>query len=132
MRRDGSVLEYPVPPGRVNEGSDEDTTIDHLLDHDDHVARLAGVEHVGIGSDSDLDGYDALPAEFQKTLRAAYKENIAFRERTDIDGANHARRTFDLAEGLIRRGYSDAEIELVLGGNFKRVLGAIWASRSAG
>ena len=32
----------------------------------------------------------------------------------------------DLTEGLIRRGYSDADIELVLGGNFKRVFGEIW------
>jgi membrane dipeptidase len=34
---------------------------------------------------------------------------------------------FDLAEGLIRRKYSDAHIELILGGNFKRVLAQIWS-----
>ena len=33
---------------------------------------------------------------------------------------------FDLTEGLIRRGYSDAEIRGVLGGNFVRVLSEIW------
>ncbi len=33
---------------------------------------------------------------------------------------------FDLTEGLIRRKYSDADIEAVLGGNFKRVLSQIW------
>jgi membrane dipeptidase len=33
---------------------------------------------------------------------------------------------FDLTEGLIRRKYSDREIELILGGNFKRVLAEIW------
>jgi len=37
------------------------TTIENVLDHYDHVAKLVGVEHVGIGSDIDLDGYDALP-----------------------------------------------------------------------
>jgi membrane dipeptidase len=39
---------------------------------------------------------------------------------------NHAKRMFDLTEGLIRRKYSDSEIELVLGGNFKRALVEIW------
>jgi membrane dipeptidase len=33
---------------------------------------------------------------------------------------------YDLTEGLIRRKYSDAQIEGILGGNFKRVLSAIW------
>jgi membrane dipeptidase len=37
---------------------------------------------------------------------------------------------FDLTDGLIRRGYSDADIELILGGNFKRVLGKIWSSKT--
>jgi membrane dipeptidase len=109
----------------------EPTTMEHMLDHYDHVARLVGVEHVGIGSDTDLDGYDTLPPEFQTKLRAAFKSSIAFRERTDIDGANHHMRTFDLAEGLLRRGYGDGDIELILGGNFQRVLRAIWSAREA-
>ena len=33
-------------------------TIEDVLDHIDHVAKLVGVEHVGIGSDVDLDGRD--------------------------------------------------------------------------
>jgi membrane dipeptidase len=33
---------------------------------------------------------------------------------------------FDLTEGLIRRGYSDAQIAQVLGGNAIRALSAIW------
>lgn len=104
----------------------EPTTIEHLLDHFDHVARLVGVEHVGVGSDIDLDGYDDLPPEEQKRLRAGYKESYRFREKTDIEGVDHPRRMFDLTEGLIRRRYTDRDIELILGGNFKRALSAIW------
>jgi len=33
---------------------------------------------------------------------------------------------YDVAEGLIRRKYSDDQIKGMLGGNFKRVLGEIW------
>jgi membrane dipeptidase len=35
---------------------------------------------------------------------------------------------FDLTEGLIGRGYSDADIKLILGGNAIRVLTKIWAA----
>ena len=42
------------------------------------------------------------------------------------DALAHPKRVFDLTEGLIRRGYSDRDIELVLGGNFERVLAEIW------
>ena len=38
---------------------------------------------------------------------------------------------FDLADGLIARGYSDAEIKLILGGNAIRVLGKIWPADPA-
>ncbi len=108
----------------------EPTTIENVLDHYDHVAKLVGVEHVGVGSDIDLDGYDALPEDYRKWLHSLYKSSYAFREKDDTDGVNHYKRMFDLADGLIRRGYSDANIELILGGNFRRVLGKIWSAKS--
>jgi membrane dipeptidase len=46
----------------------------------------------------------------------------------DTDGVNHYKRPFDIADGLIRRSYSDADIELILCGNSRRVLGQIWAA----
>jgi len=105
----------------------EPTTIENLLDHYDHVAKLVGVEHVGVGSDIDLDGYDALPDDYKKWLKGLYKSSYAFRDKMDTDGVNHHKRMFDITDGLIRRGYSDADIELILGGNFRRVLGQIWS-----
>jgi membrane dipeptidase len=106
--------------------ADEPTTIEHMLDHYDHVRRLVGVEHLGVGSDMDLHGYDALPAQMQQSLRASYKDSYGFRDRIDIEGVDHPQRMYDLTEGLIRRRYTDAEIEGVLGGNFKRVLSELW------
>jgi membrane dipeptidase len=109
----------------------EPTTGEDLLNEYDHVAKLVGVEHVGTGSDIDLDGYDALPEPIRKKLHASYKASYGFREKDDIDGFNHPQRTYDLAEGLIRRGYSDKDIEGILGGNFQRVLTQIWKVRVA-
>jgi membrane dipeptidase len=105
----------------------EPTTVEDVIDHFDHVRKLIGTEHLGVGSDMDLDGYDDLPAEALKQLRASYKDTYSFRDKIDIEGLDHPKRMFDLTEGLIRRKYSDAEIRGVLGGNFVRVLGEIWA-----
>ena len=105
---------------------DEPTTVEHVLDHFDHVRKLIGPEHLGVGSDMDLYGYDAMPPELNKQLRAGYKGSYSFREKIDIEGLNHPKRIFDLTEGLIRRKYSDADIEGILGGNFERVLAQIW------
>lgn len=92
-------------------------TIEDVLDHFDHVARLVGVEHVGLGSDVDLEARDARTGRVQA--------------RYAVQGLPPARRVFDLAEGLIRRGYGDEAIGLILGGNFQRVLTEIWAAGSA-
>jgi membrane dipeptidase len=107
---------------------DEPTTVEHVIDHFDHVVKLIGPEHVGVGSDMDLWGYDAMPPEANRQLRAAYKGSYAFRDKLDIDGLNHPKRMFDLTEGLIRRKYSDQSIQGILGGNFKRVLSIIWTT----
>ena len=110
----------------------EPTTIEDVLDHFDHVRKLIGSEHLGVGSDMDLDGYDKLDPKMQERLRNSYKSSYAFRDRIDIAGLDHPKRMFDLTEGLIRRKYSDAEIQGVLGGNFIRVLTEIWPTRRAG
>jgi membrane dipeptidase len=105
----------------------EPTTVEHLLDHFDYVAKMIGPEHVGIGSDIDLDGYDDMPKELYDRLKAGYKGSYAFRDKIDIDEVAHPKRMYDLTEGLIRRKYTDPQIEGILGGNFRRVLTDIWA-----
>lgn len=110
---------------------DEPTTIEHVLDHFDHVRKLIGPNHLGVGSDIDLYGYDSMPAELNKQLRASYKGSYGFREKIDIEGLNHPKRMYDLTEGLIRRKYSNQDIEGILGGNFKRVLSQIWSVEPA-
>jgi membrane dipeptidase len=81
-----------------------------VLNHYDHVARLVGVEHVGVGSDTDLEG------------RGGILRWMGRRFSLDVPGLDHPLRIFELTEGLVKRGYSDRAIELILGGNFTRVL----------
>jgi membrane dipeptidase len=89
-------------------------TIEHVLDHFDHLTNLVGVEHAGIGSDVDLDGRDI-------QVRATTTR------RFDLDGIDYAKKIYDLTEGLVKRNYSSRNIELILGGNFERALAQTWA-----
>ena len=73
------------------------TPLSVLVDHVDHIARVAGIEHVGIGSD--FDGVTAVPAGM---------EDITYLPR--------------LAQALLDRGYSDADVARILGGNMMRVM----------
>lgn len=96
---------------RLFVGTGERVTIENVLDHVDHVAKVAGVEHAGLGSDVDLDGRDGA--------------NVP--RKNDLDGLQYSRKIFALTEGLIRRKYSKSDIQLILGGNFQRVLAEIWS-----
>jgi membrane dipeptidase len=124
MGKAGSVM--GITGVRMFVKDSEPTTIEHVLDHFDHVVKLTGPEHVGVGSDIDLDGYDDMPPDQNRQLRAGYKGSYGFREKIDIEGLDHPQRMFDLTEGLIRRKYTDAQIEGILGGNFRRVLSEVW------
>jgi membrane dipeptidase len=109
----------------------EPVTIEDVLDHFDYAAKLVGVEHLAVGSDIDVTGQPApIGSSFQPEKQPNF-ERYHFRTDADgritIKGLDHPKRMFDLTEGLIRRGYSDADIKLILGGNAVRALGEIWA-----
>ena len=75
------------------------TPLSVLVDHIDHIAKVAGVDHVGIGSD--FDGVTALPTGM---------EDVTMLPR--------------IAQALLDRGYREADIQKILGGNMLRVLEA--------
>ena len=109
---------------------EDPTTIQDFLDHLDHIARLVGIHHVGIGSDADLESSGAAGMKMYDNLPPEIRNFYRFRKSIEIPGLDHPRRMFDIAEGLIGRGYSDDEIQGVLGLNFKRLLAASWATSS--
>ncbi|HEY6971440.1 MAG TPA: dipeptidase [Candidatus Angelobacter sp.] len=68
-----------------------------LIDHIDHIAKVAGIDHVGLGSD--FDGVTSLPQEI---------DSVA-----DLP---------KITQALYQRGYTRAQIHKILGGNFLRVM----------
>ncbi|HEY2850509.1 MAG TPA: membrane dipeptidase [Gemmatimonadaceae bacterium] len=133
MARTGGVMGIPMIRFMIK--LDEPVSIENVLDHFDHVRTLAGVEHVGVGSDLDLvgnpnpvhtPGGNDMPSGQHNFDR--YHVHADADGRLTIRGLDHPKRMYDLTEGLIRRKYSDANIEAILGGNWRRVLATIWGN----
>lgn len=132
MAARGGVIGMPFIRFMIRE--QEPVNIDHVIDHIDHVAKLVGIEHVGIGSDYDLYTEDAWP-EFRDKLvtqivtrdkQNRYNFHSGPNSINGIEKLNHPKRTYDFTEALIKRKYSDENIRLILGNNFKRALTTIW------
>ena len=115
---------------RFMDRDQEPVTIEHVLDHFDYVRKLVGVQCLAVGSDLDVVGNPnpigggGDPRTQPNFGRYQYHEGPG--GAITVKGLDHPKRIFDLAEGLIRRGYSDADIAGILGDNAQRVLGAIW------
>lgn len=79
--------EHPVPPG----------TVAYVVDHIDHIVKVAGIDHVGLGSD--YDGVSLVPRGLE-----------------DVS-------TFPaITAELLGRGYSEQDVRKVLGENLLRVM----------
>lgn len=92
------AFEFEIARRRSERGIDRGT-IGDVVDHIEHIATVAGVDHVGLGSD--FDGIDVTPAGLE-------------------DVSTYPGITVE----LITRGWSDDDIVKVLGGNALRVLAA--------
>ena len=75
----------------------ESPSLESWLDHVEHLAEVAGVDYIGIGSD--FDGIEAV-----------------------ISGLTDVSDFPRITEGLLQRGFSEEEVRKILGGNFLRVL----------
>jgi membrane dipeptidase len=71
------------------------TPLSVLIDHFDHIAKVAGIDHVGIGSD--FDGVPSLPVGMEDISKLP---NITYE--------------------LLKRGYSETDVKKILGDNFMR------------
>ena len=101
--------------------------LEDVIAHIDHVRGIAGIDHVGIGSDLPIGTFlEVYPDE--TTFMAALGPYIAASGATyihwpaTIEGLDGPHKLRTLAEGLADHGYSSSEIVKVLGGNFLRVV----------
>jgi membrane dipeptidase len=101
-------------------------TLDDFVAHVDHVVELAGIEHVGVGSDWGM----RLPSEVIAPLNAAFAQ-LGFEEAHGVDwgktlgglaGWDEMPR---VTSALLQHGYSADQVRALMGGNFRRLFGAV-------
>jgi membrane dipeptidase len=90
--------DYAKPGNPSPTKAAETATLDMLMAHFEHVIKVAGINHVGIGSD--FDGVDGLLPP----------------------GMEDISKLPTITYELLKRGYSDADVKKVLGENLLRVL----------
>ena len=107
-------------------------TVDDYMAHMEHALRVAGEDHVGVGSDVGIAPLDTSPAGMAEIERDTKERRAAGLAAPEEDrppyviGLNVPRRMEIIADRLLRRGYSAAAAEKVLGANFARVFTQIW------
>lgn len=101
--------QFQNDPGRVQEEirkwraanpSPGKTPLSMLIDHIEHIARVAGIDHVGLGSD--FDGVTGLP-----------------------EGMEDISKLPNITYELMKRGFSERDIKKILGENFLRVMSEV-------
>ena len=107
---------------------------EHMIRHVEHVANVAGEDHVGIGSDNGplpliLDAetkkkIDEWQAQRMKLGIAAPGEAVGI--YTMVEDYNSVDRYRRFAADLQKRGWSEARLEKLMGGNFLRVYKDVW------
>lgn len=90
----GGVMQVTMYSGFLRE--EGEATLEDFMLHLEHAISVAGIDHVGIGTDFDGDGA--------------------------VKGCSSASQLRNITRELLRRGYSSKEIEKIWGGNWLRVM----------
>ena len=109
-------------------------TVEDYMAHLEHALKVAGEDHVGIGSDADIAPFDTSQKGMAAFAREEEQRRAAGLAAPEEDrppyvaGLNTPRRIEIIADRLLKRGYSAAVTEKVVGANFARVFTQIWAA----
>lgn len=97
LPRNGGVLMVAFVSAFLRVNAPEDASLEDVVDHIFHIAKVAGWDHVGLGSD--FDGFATMPVGMQDV--ACYPMLVA---------------------AVIRRGATDEQVQKLIGGNILRVM----------
>jgi len=93
--------------------------IHELLDHVDYVVKLVGVDHVAIGLDICFDDHVA----FHRMILGKIAKGTGQELNAEyMEGIESPEEWPNITRGLVSRGYSDQEIEKIIGGNALRIM----------
>jgi membrane dipeptidase len=114
-----------VMPLRMLLTPQEPATLDSYVDHIAYVCDMIGPEHVGLGLETPPEGFDSLPAANMIPL-PSYLRNPGVQRKLDLPELCHRRRVETVVARMLDRGFAEADINGIIGGNFERVLREIF------
>lgn len=123
IARSGGVIGLAAFPPFVSARKPR-PTLDDLLDHADHIARLVGTDHLGLG----LDFIDFAPGAFlpyHAAISKAIGLDLGHGEAPYPEEISDSGMTPNITRALFRRGYSREDVVKILGANFLRVLSRV-------
>ena len=126
LAKTGGVIGVAITPFLITDA--ETVTMEHYFNHLDYVVKLVGWEHVGIGTDWPFQ----LPDWAMKLMSQYAVQSMGFRPEhrygdvTTTHGYVDCRDFINITRGLVARGYTDEQIKAILGGNWLRVMDAVW------
>ncbi len=118
----GGVVGINFYPGFVDPAN---RTPARVADHVEHVASVAGIDHVGIGPDFLREIFDDVYVNYQDLQM----ENIKMSDR--LPGLQYSRELPNLTDELVGRGFNETDVRKVLGENFLRVFRDVMGKPSA-
>ncbi|MFN0180065.1 MAG: dipeptidase [Gemmatimonadales bacterium] len=101
-------------------------TLETLLDHYDYGKRLIGADHLALGPDF-LWGQSPVAVDPADAVTFT-PESLSAGPVRAVDGFEDISELPNLITGLRRRGWSESELDRVLGGNWLRVYQAVWGA----
>lgn len=103
-------------------GPTEKTSLDDYLRQIDHAVKVGGIDHVGIASDHAIRGIRATHTResWYVPRLTSFKPIYNVRWPPNIPELDPPTRYRTIAQGLAKRGYTSAQVEKIIGGNWVR------------
>jgi len=109
-------------PFFLSDLSQRQATLNDVLDHIEHVAGVMGIDKVGIGTDNPGPALEPLVTKLKElSVAMGFRKEHQVIPDALLQGYRDRREWPNITRGLVSRGYSDVEIEGILGGNFLRL-----------
>jgi len=124
----GGVIGIEAAPHTTLTRAHPQHSIESFMEHFEYCVNLIGLDHVAFGPDTLFGDHVALHHAFarQLSIRSAHGAQ-PFTEVEFVDGVENPAEEFpNIVRWLVSHGYSDADIDKVLGGNIMRVLKEVW------
>jgi membrane dipeptidase len=125
----GGVIGMSAAPHTTLSGAHRRHTIESVMDHFRYCVDLVGIEHVAFGPDTLYGDHVALHRIFAHLLSLSAMRGPEFEPVDYVDGLENPTENFaNICGWLVKHGFDDESVRMVIGKNVYRALQSIWVA----